>query len=81
VFQFHDTMVLCRKGIKGAKSIIDVTYKRVCETYFSIMHQLAVMGPYVKKHFQELWEKKQNKDLITKQQKHHFTSWLKDLNG
>jgi hypothetical protein len=48
---------LSRKGTKWAKSIIDATYKRVCEAHFSIMHQLAVMRPYVEMHFQELREK------------------------
>jgi hypothetical protein len=62
------------------KSINDVTYERVCEAHFSIMHQLAVMRPYVKKHLQELREKNQDEDLIMKQNKLHFTSWLKDLN-
>jgi hypothetical protein len=71
---------LCGKGIKGAKSIIDATYERVCETHFSIMHQLAVMGPYVEKHLQELYEKKKDEELIMKQHKLHFTTWLKDLN-
>jgi hypothetical protein len=41
---------LSRKETKGAKSIIDATYERVCETHFSIMHQLAVMRPYIEKH-------------------------------
>jgi hypothetical protein len=39
---------LSGKGTKGAKSIIDATYERVCEAHFSVMHQLAVMRPYVK---------------------------------
>jgi hypothetical protein len=29
---------LSEKAIKGAKSIIDATYERVCETHFNIMH-------------------------------------------
>jgi hypothetical protein len=33
-----------RKGTKWVKSIIDATCKRVHETHFSIMHQLAVSG-------------------------------------
>jgi hypothetical protein len=48
---------LFEKGTKGVKSIIDPTYKRVCEAHFRIMHQLAVMRPYVEKHLQELREK------------------------
>jgi hypothetical protein len=44
------------------------------------MHQLAIMRPYVEKHLQELREKNQNDDLIMKQHKLHFTTWLKDLN-
>jgi hypothetical protein len=48
------------------KSIIDVTYKRVCEAYCSIMHQLAVMKPYIEKNLEELREKNQNEDLIMK---------------
>jgi hypothetical protein len=68
------------KWTKGAKSIIDATYERVCEEHFSIMHQLVVMRPYVKKHLQELHEKNQDKHLIIKQHKLHFTTWLKDLN-
>jgi hypothetical protein len=71
---------LSGKGTKGAKSIIDATYQRVCEAHFSIMHQLAVMRPYVEKHLQELRKKNQDEDLIMKQHKLHFTTWLKDLN-
>jgi YD repeat-containing protein len=44
------------------------------------MHQLAVMRPYVKKHLQELRQKNQDEDLIMKQHKLHFTTWLNDLN-
>jgi hypothetical protein len=68
------------KGTKGAKSIIDATYERVCEAHFSIIHQLAVMRPYVEKHLQELREKNQDEVLIIKQHKLQFTTWLKDLN-
>jgi hypothetical protein len=71
---------LSGKGTKGAKSIIDATYETVHEAYFSIMHQLAVMRPYVEKHLQELHIKNQDEDLIMKQHKLHFTTWLKDLN-
>jgi hypothetical protein len=45
---------LSGKATKGAKSIIDATYERVHEAHFSIMHQLAVMRPYVERHLQEL---------------------------
>jgi hypothetical protein len=45
-----------------------------------MMRQLAVMGPYVEKHLQELREKNQDEALIMKQHKVHFTTWLKDLN-
>jgi hypothetical protein len=51
-----------------------------CEAYFSIMHQLVVMRPYVEKHLQELHKKNQDEDLIMKQHKLDFTTWLKDLN-
>jgi hypothetical protein len=68
------------KQTKGPKQIIDATYERVHETHFSIMHQLVVVRPYVKKHLQELCEKNQDEDLIMKQHKLHFTTWLKDLN-
>jgi hypothetical protein len=44
------------------------------------MHQLAVVRPYVEKHLQELREKNQDDDLIMKQHKLHFTTWLKELN-
>jgi hypothetical protein len=44
------------------------------------MHQLVVMRPYVEKHLQELCKKKQDEDLIMKEHKLHFTTWLKDLN-
>jgi hypothetical protein len=71
---------ISRKGTKGVKSIIDATYKRVCEAHFSVMHQLAVMRPYVEKHLQELREKTQDEVLIMKQHKIHFTTRLKDLN-
>jgi hypothetical protein len=62
------------------KLIIDATYERVSETHFSIMHQLAVMRPYVEKNLQELHEKNQDEDLIMKQHKFYFITWLKDLN-
>jgi hypothetical protein len=38
------------------------------------------MRPYVKKLLQELCEKNQDEDLIMKQHRLHFTTWLKDLN-
>jgi hypothetical protein len=62
------------------KSIINATYKRVRETHFRVMHQLAVMRPYIEKHLQELHEKTLDEILIMKQHKLHFTTWLKDLN-
>jgi hypothetical protein len=62
------------------KSIIDATYKRVCAAHFSVMHQLAVMRPYVEKHLQELHKKNQDEVLNMKQHKLHFTTWLKYLN-
>jgi hypothetical protein len=71
---------LSRKGSKGHKSFTGVTYERVCEAHFSIMHQLAIMRPYVEKHLQELHERIQDKALIMKQHKFYFTAWLKELN-
>jgi hypothetical protein len=62
------------------KSIIDATYKRVHEGHFRVMHQLAVIRPYVENHLHELREKNQDEVLIMKQHKLHFTTWLKDLN-
>jgi hypothetical protein len=44
------------------------------------MHHLAIMGPYVEKHLQEIHKKNQDKALIMKQHKLHFTAWLKDIN-
>jgi hypothetical protein len=44
------------------------------------MYQLTVMRPYVEEHLQELHEKNEDEDLIMKQYKLHFTSWLKELN-
>jgi hypothetical protein len=64
VSRHHGT--LSGKGTKGAKSIIDVNYERVREAHFSIMHQLAVMRPYVEKHLQELREKNQDEVLRMK---------------
>jgi hypothetical protein len=71
---------LSGKGTQGHKSFIDVTYQRVCEAHFSIMHQLEVMRPYVEKHLQELRERIQDESLIMKQHNLHFTTWLKELN-
>jgi hypothetical protein len=45
------------KGTKEHKSFTDVTYERVCEAHFSIMHQLVVMRPYVENHLHELHER------------------------
>jgi hypothetical protein len=39
-----------------------------------------VMRLYVGKHLQELRKKNQDKDLIIKQHKLHFITWLKDIN-
>jgi hypothetical protein len=64
---------LSRKGTKGHKLFTNVTYERVCEAYFSIMNQLAIMRPYVEKHLQELHERIQDEALIMKQHKLHFT--------
>jgi hypothetical protein len=52
----------------------------VREAHFSIMHQLVVMRPYIEKHLQELCGKNQDEDLVMKQHKLHFTTWLKNLN-
>jgi hypothetical protein len=71
---------LSEKGTKGLKSFADVTYERVSETHFSIMHQLPDMRPYVEKNLQELCERIQDEALIMKQHKLHFIAWLKDLN-
>jgi hypothetical protein len=38
------------------------------------------MRPYDEKHLQELHEKNQDKTLIMKQYKLHFTIWLKHIN-
>jgi hypothetical protein len=57
---------LSRKGTKEYKSFTDVTYERVHDAHFSIIHQLSVMRPYVQKHLQELHEKIQDKALIMK---------------
>jgi hypothetical protein len=38
------------------------------------------MRPYIEKHLQELREKNQDEDLIMKQHKLYFITWLKDLN-
>jgi hypothetical protein len=71
---------LSRKGTKEVKLIIDATYERVREAHFNIMHQLAVMRPYIEKRLQELHEKNQDEVLIMKQHKLHFTMLLKHLN-
>jgi hypothetical protein len=80
VSQFHDTMIDSRKGTKGHRSFTDVTYQRVREAHFSIMHPLAVMRSYIEKHLHELHGRIQDEALIMKQHKLHFTAWLKDLN-
>jgi hypothetical protein len=38
------------------------------------------MRPYIKKHLHELHKENQDKDLIMKQHKLRFRTWLKDLN-
>jgi hypothetical protein len=80
VFQFHNTMVdsLGKEPKEQNQSLMLLT--KECEEHFSIMHQLSVMRPYIENHWQELHEKNQDKDLIIKQHKLHFTTWLKDLN-
>jgi hypothetical protein len=78
VSRHHDR--LYGKGTRGHKLFTDVTYQRVCEAHFSIMHQLAIMRLYVEKHLQELRERSQDGALIMKQHKLHFTTRLTDLN-
>jgi hypothetical protein len=78
VSRHHDR--LSGKRTNGLKSIIHATYERVCEAHFSILYQLVVMRPYVENHLQELREKNQDEDLIMKQHKLHFTTWMKDVN-
>jgi hypothetical protein len=68
---------LSGKGTKWHKSFTDVTYERVCEAHFGIMHQLVVMRPYVEKQLHELRERIQDETLIMKQHKPHFTTLLK----
>jgi 2-hydroxy-3-keto-5-methylthiopentenyl-1-phosphate phosphatase len=60
--------------------LIDATYQRVREAYFTIKQQLAVMRPYIEKPSQEIRERIQDEFLIMKQHKLHFIAWLKDLN-
>jgi uncharacterized membrane protein YesL len=43
---------------------MDVAYELLCEAHFSIMNQLAVMRPYIKKHLQEFCKKKLGGALI-----------------
>jgi hypothetical protein len=71
---------LSGKETKGGKSFNDVTFGRVDEAHFSIMHHLAIMGSYIEKHLQEIHKKNQDKALFMKQHKLHFTAWLKDIN-
>jgi hypothetical protein len=75
----EEVIECCVDYIKDEKPI-GVTYERVREAHFSIMHQLAVMRPYIEKHLQEHCKRIQDEPLIMKQHKLHFTTWLKDLN-
>ena len=70
------------KGTKGRKIIRDNSYQTVRESQYSVMHQLAIMRPYVEQHLQELREKNEDRDeeWIMKEHKIHFTPWLRDLN-
>jgi hypothetical protein len=71
---------LSGKGTKEHKSFTDVTYERVHKAHFSIMQQLTVIRPYIKRHLQEFCKRIQDEALIMKQHKLHFTAWLKDIN-
>ena len=73
---------LSGKGTKRRKIIRDNNYHTVRESYYSVMHQLAIMRPYVEQHLQELREKNEDRDeeWIMKEHKIHFTPWLRDLN-
>jgi hypothetical protein len=63
---------LSRKEIKCHKLFTFVTYERVFEAHFGIMHQLAVMRPYAEKHLLVLREIIQDEALIMKRYKLHF---------
>jgi hypothetical protein len=43
---------LTGKGTTGKKIFNDQSYKRVREAYFSILHQLEIVAPYLEQHLQ-----------------------------
>jgi hypothetical protein len=42
------------RGRIGQKTFIDRYYSLVSETYFSVLHQLMIVEPYINKHLSEL---------------------------
>jgi hypothetical protein len=73
---------LSGKGTTGGKLIHDAAYENIRKAHYSVLHQLAIMIPFVERHLKELRQinKHMDEKWIMKEHKIHFTSWLRDLN-
>jgi hypothetical protein len=62
----------------GQKSLIPPDYNTVLEAHHSILHQLAIMEPFIQQQINELREQnpRHTDDWVMKQHKQRFNTWL-----
>ena len=65
-------------GRMGRKSFIPPDYNTVLEAHHSILHQLAIIEPFIQQHINELHEQnpEHTADWVMKQHKQRFNTWL-----
>jgi hypothetical protein len=62
----------------GRKSFIPPDYNTLLEAHHSILHQLAIIEPFIQQHINELHEQNpgHTADWVMKQHKQRFNTWL-----
>ena len=65
-------------GRMGRKSFIPLDYNTVLEAHHNILHQLAIIEPFIQQHINELHEQNpgHTADWVMKQHKQWFNTWL-----
>jgi hypothetical protein len=64
----------------GKKSFVPQDYNTVLEAHHSILHQVSIMEPLIKKHIDELRGHNHGHmdEWLMKEHKNRFTSWLRE---
>nr|ABB47202.2 transposon protein, putative, CACTA, En/Spm sub-class [Oryza sativa Japonica Group] len=73
---------LTGRGTVGKKRFVDLEYKFVSEAHFSVLHQLAIVEPYIDQHLELLRSENKGRtdDWMIKEHKRRFVDWLQELN-